>query len=86
MLQNNWFKTLILNLSVLYAAFERTCRLSVVIYFLSLPFVDWRFYKIFLWTFLFFVLQIIFLFKINYRNIREEVIEQLNKEPDNKEE
>jgi len=86
MLQSNWFKTLIVNLAVLYASFERACRLSVIVYFLSLPFVDWQFYKIFLWIFLLFVLQIIFLFKINYKNIREEVTEQVNQDLGSKEE
>lgn len=81
---SNWIKTLLVNIAVIVASFERACKISVVIYFISLPFVDWKFYKIFLWVFILIVLQIVVLFKMNYKNIQTEVTEQMDKDLNDK--
>lgn len=71
--ENNLNPSTVLNIAIISSAIKRACTLSVFVYFISLPFVDWKFYYIYLFSFLYIVIQAIILIKLNYKNIQGEL-------------
>jgi len=80
-----WKVNLIVNFAFLMVVFDRTCKASVIVYFVSLLFADWQFYSVFMWTFFVVLTQLLLVLLMNKSKLNKELENVFSKEDNNSE-
>jgi hypothetical protein len=78
---------ILVHIAFLLVVFEKTCKLSVVVYFGSLLFYSWKFETVFFYVLIFVTARVLLVMYLNRDKLNaefNEVFEKLNKELNNK--